>query len=237
MKHLHALVHSRDTRALASLQPVLDFLGISAEVHADEQAAVMNGMRRHFDGFIVDFTDGLSAKAIVAGIRSAPSNQFAPVIALVKNKETLSWAEEVGIGIVFPQPVSVASLRGTLKIALLSMAREHLRYFRHRINTPAFVRCADHRVLQADTVNVSNEGLGLRLSHPTSVSPQVRVRFQLPVSDRAPIDDQGRTAWSNSTGHVGIRFDHMPKTSREQFQRALGELNSRARLDLVLHCF
>jgi DNA-binding response OmpR family regulator len=242
MKHLHLLIHTRDVAALQALRPVLEFLGVTAENHGEEERAVRVAMGRHFDGFIVDFAAGVASKAVVAGIRAAPSNAQSPVIALIDGPATLRWAEEIGLNIVFNKPISIAYLRASLRIALLSMAREHLRYFRHRICTPAFISCADRRVLEADTINVSSDGLGVRLAHPTKLSNTVRVRFQLPGTDKMGtdkiiVDAQGETAWADTQGRVGIRFEYMPQKSRQDFQRGLADLNSRATADLALHCF
>ena len=237
MKHLHALIHSRDSQAFQALRPVLEFLGVTAETCTEEERAVQVAMSRHFDGFLVDFASGVAAKAVVSGIRASRSNAVTPIIALVDSSGSERWAQEMGVSILFNKPISVSYLRASLRIASLSMAREHLRYFRHHICTPAFISCADRRVLEADTTNVSKEGLGVRLGHPTPLSSTVRVRFQLPGSERVIVDAQGETAWTDGAGHAGIRFKHMPETSRENFQRGLAELNSRATADLALHCF
>ncbi|HEX6906711.1 MAG TPA: PilZ domain-containing protein, partial [Terriglobales bacterium] len=131
---------------------------------------------------------------------------------------------------------SPARSRPYLRIALLLMTREHLRYFRYPVDTPAAITYAGGPTLEARTVNVSNEGLALRLTHPMRVTRTVRARFQLPTANPTVVVATGHTAWMDNQGRLGLRFLYMPEPSRNRFQQYMAELHSRAGNHLTRHC-
>ena len=235
MERLNVLLFTRDARALVALQAILRELDVFVDVHIDEVKAVAMAMRRHFDGFMVDYDDGAAAKALISGIRAASSNRLSPIVLLAHGNTSLLWARDLGMNIVFGLPISIPDLRPSLRAALLSMTREHLRYSRHQIAGPAFIACTDHRTFDAETMNLSSEGLALRLAHPSKLSPTVRVRFRLPLSDPTIIEANARVAWSDHQARVGIHFHHLAESSRQHVHNYLAELHSRDNADLSHH--
>lgn len=236
MSQLNALVLTRDPRSTARLLAPLHQWGVLAEVESEPDYAIAALLRRHFDGFIADFASVPSVTDAITAIRSATACKSTPILALVDDSINVQSALEGGANSALNKGSSPARSRPYLRIALLLMTREHLRYFRYPVDTPAAITYAGGPTLEARTVNVSNEGLALRLTHPMRVTRTVRARFQLPTDNPTVVVATGHTAWMDNQGRLGLRFLYMPEPSRNRFQQYMAELHSRAGNHLTRHC-
>lgn len=236
MSQLNALVLTRDPRSTARLLAPLHQWGVLAEVESEPDYAIAALLRRHFDGFIADFASVPSVTDAITAIRSATACKSTPILALVDDSINVQSALEGGANSALNKGSSPARSRPYLRIALLLMTREHLRYFRYPVDTPAAITYAGGPTLEARTVNVSNEGLALRLTHPMRVTRTVRARFQLPTANPTVVVATGHTAWMDNQGRLGLRFLYMPEPSRNRFQQYMAELHSRAGNHLTRHC-
>ncbi|HLX75957.1 MAG TPA: PilZ domain-containing protein [Terriglobales bacterium] len=236
MSQLNALVLTRDPRSTARLLAPLHQWGVLAEVESEPDYAIAALLRRHFDGFIADFASVPSVTDAITAIRSATACKSTPILALVDDSINVQSALEGGANSALNKGSSPARSRPYLRIALLLMTREHLRYFRYPVDTPAAITYAGGATLEARTVNVSNEGLALRLTHPMRVTRTVRARFQLPTANPTVVVATGHTAWMDNQGRLGLRFLYMPEPSRNRFQQYMAEMHSRAGNHLTRHC-
>ena len=236
MSQLNALVLTRDPRSTARLLAPLHQWGVLAEVESEPDYAIAALLRRHFDGFIADFASVPSVTDAITAIRSATACKSTPILALVDDSINVQFALEGGANSALNKGSSPARSRPYLRIALLLMTREHLRYFRYPVDTPAAITYAGGATLEARTVNVSNEGLALRLTHPMRVTRTVRARFQLPTANPTVVVATGHTAWMDNQGRLGLRFLYMPEPSRNRFQQYMAEMHSRAGNHLTRHC-
>ena len=236
MSQLSALVLTRDPRSTARLLAPLHQWGVLAEVESEPDYAIAALLRRHFDGFIADFASVPSVTDAITAIRSATACKSTPILALVDDSINVQSALEGGANSALNKGSSPARSRPYLRIALLLMTREHLRYFRYPVDTPAAITYAGGATLEARTVNVSNEGLALRLTHPMRVTRTVRARFQLPTANPTVVVATGHTAWMDNQGRLGLRFLYMPEPSRNRFQQYMAEMHSRAGNHLTRHC-
>ncbi len=236
MSQLNALVLTRDPRSTARLLAPLHQWGVLAEVESEPDYAIAALLRRHFDGFIADFASVPSVTDAITAIRSATACKSTPILALLDDSINVQFALEGGANSALNKGSSPARSRPYLRIALLLMTREHLRYFRYPVDTPAAITYAGGATLEARTVNVSNEGLALRLTHPMRVTRTVRARFQLPTANPTVVVATGHTAWMDNQGRLGLRFLYMPEPSRNRFQQYMAEMHSRAGNHLTRHC-
>jgi len=236
VSQLNALVLTRDPRSTARLLAPLHQWGVLAEVESEPDYAIAALLRRHFDGFIADFASVPSVTDAITAIRSATACKSTPILALVDDSINVQSALEGGANSALNKGSSPARSRPYLRIALLLMTREHLRYFRYPVDTPAAITYAGGATLEARTVNVSNEGLALRLTHPMRVTRTVRARFQLPTANPTVVVATGHTAWMDNQGRLGLRFLYMPEPSRNRFQQYMAEMHSRAGNHLTRHC-
>ncbi len=236
MSSLNALFLTRDHRSVSRLLAPLQQWGVITEVESEPDYAIAALLRRHFDGFIADFTSVPSVRDAIGAIRSATACKSTPILALIDNSISVQSALEGGVNSALDKGSSPARSRPYLRIALLLMTREHLRYFRYPVDTPAAITYAGGPTLEARTINVSNEGLALRLTHPMRVTRTVRARFQLPTANPTVVVATGHTAWMDNQGRLGLRFLYMPEPSRHRFQQYRAEMHSRAGNHLTRPC-
>ncbi len=233
---LNALLLTHDARSTARLLAPLQHWGVLAEVESEPDYAIAALLRRHFDGFIADFTSIPGMYDTLSAIRSATACKSTPILALVDDTISVQSVLEGGANSALHKQSSPARSRPYLRIALLLMTREHLRYFRYPVDTPAAITYAGGPTLEARTINVSNEGLALQLNHPMRVTRTVRARFTLPAQNPAVVVATGHTAWMDNQGRLGLRFLYMPEPSRHRFQQYMAEMHSRAGEHLTRHC-
>lgn len=237
MSQLSALLLTRDPRSTARLLAPLQQWGVTTEVESEPDYAIASLLRRHYDGFIADFTTVVGSNEAINTIRSATACKSTPILALINDSFNVQSVLAGGANSALSVVSSPVRSRPYLRIALLLMTREHLRYFRYPVDTPAAITYAGGPTLEARTVNISNEGLSLRLSHPMKITRTVRARFQLPApTNPTVVVATGHTAWLDSEGRLGIRFLYMPEPSRNRFQQYMAELHSRAGSHLTRHC-
>ena len=236
MSPLNALLLTRDPHSTSRLLAPLQHWGVLAEVESEPDYAIAALLRRHFDGLIADFTSVGGMSDTICAIRSATACKSTPILALVDDSVSVQSVLEGGANSALHKDSSPARSRPYLRIALLLMTREHLRYFRYPVDAPAAITYAGGPTLEARTVNVSNEGLALRLSHPVRVTRTVRARFQLPTQNPTVVVATGHTAWMDNEGKLGLRFLYMPEPSRHRFQQYMAEMHSRAGNHLTRHC-
>ena len=236
MSQLNALLLTRDPQSTARLLAPLHHWGVMAEVESEPDYAIAALLRRHFDGLIADFTTVPGVNEAISAIRSATACKSTPILGLVDDSISVQTALEGGANSALHKCSSPARSRPYLRIALLLMTREHLRYFRYPVDTPAAITYAGGPTLEARTINVSNEGLSLRLAHPMRVTRTVRARFQLPSANPSVVVATGHTAWIDAQGRLGLRFLYMPEPSRQRFQQYMAEMHTRAGNHLTRHC-
>lgn len=236
VSQLNALLLTRDPRSTARLLAPLQQWGVTPEVESEPDYAIAALLRRHFDGFIADFTSVPGVGEAISAIRSATACKSTPILALVDDAISVQSVLDGGSNSALHKGASPARSRPYLRIALLLMTREHLRYFRYPVDTPAAITYAGGPTLEARTVNVSNEGLALRLIHPMRVTRTVRARFQLPTANPSVVVATGHTAWMDAQGRLGLRFLYMPEPSRHRFQQYMAEMHTRAGHQLTRHC-
>ena len=236
VSQLSALLLTRDFRSTSRLLSPLQQWGVTAEVESEPDYAIAALLRRHYDGFIADFTTVAGLGDAISAIRSATACKSTPILALVDDSMSVQAVLEGGANSALSINSSPIRSRPYLRIALLLMTREHLRYFRYPVDTAAAITYAGGPTLEARTLNVSNEGLALQLMQPTRVTRTIRARFQLPTPNPAVVVATGHTAWMDAEGRLGLRFLYMPEPSRHRFQQYMAGMHSQAGSHLARHC-
>jgi hypothetical protein len=109
---------------------------------------------------------------------------------------------------VFKKPISVEQAVRTLSAARNMILDGRLRYNRHALDLPVSLAYGTRKKVEAHLMNLSQGGIGVRLSRPLAAPGPVRVSFQLPQSD-IHMKVQGEVAWIDKLGNAGIRFLQM----------------------------
>jgi len=97
-----------------------------------------------------------------------------------------------------------------------------LRYNRHALDLPASIAYGSRKRIEAHLMNLSQGGVGIRLSRPVAFPGPVRVSFQLPES-KVPMKVQGEVAWIDKLGNAGIRFLDMSPVVKRDLQLWLAQ--------------
>ncbi len=232
---LRALVLSQDRAAVVPLETVFGISGVTSDVHTEEGAAAKALSQNHFDGVILD-CDHESGAKLIAHVRDGRSNKLSPLFMLTSSMDTVGQSRQDGANLVLHKPLTVLRITPHLKVALLLMSREHLRYQRYPVDRPALVALHDGRTFQARTINVSRDGLALALSEPATFNKNLHVRFDLPTKEPTTISVNAEAVWSDGRGRVGLRFRQMQPSSQQRLLQGLAELNHRTLPDLVRYC-
>jgi hypothetical protein len=121
----------------------------------------------------------------------------------------------------FQRPLSLQSIRRTLKPAYGLILRERRRYFRCSIALPVSVVRQDKQEVRCSTVNISEGGMALSTFVPLTPRENVCVQFTLP-DHQAPIFANSTICWSR-TGHLGIRFESISDERKSELQAWLSQ--------------
>lgn len=230
---LRALVLSQDRAAVVPLETVFGVSGVTSDIYREKATAAKALSQNHFDGIILD-CDHEAGTELIDLVRKGHSNKLSPLFTLTSGMDTIG--ESRSVSLVLHKPLTVLRITPHLKIALLLMSREHLRYQRYPVDRPALVALQDGRTFQARAINVSRDGLALELSEPATFHKHLHVRFDLPTKEATTISVNAEMVWSDRHGRVGLQFRQMPTLTQQRLVQGLAELHHRSVPDLVRYC-
>jgi hypothetical protein len=196
------LIVCRDARVHKTLAAVIQSSGATANYTSDTTSALAYITRRKLDGIFIDTrTEG--ALSLVGSIRRGNSNRFAAVIATAGEDEDLNHLLNAGINFIVHRPLDELEIATVLRSASQMMAMERQRYQRHRLALPVTLK-TQGKEQRAITANISRGGMAVvcRESFP----PGSALQFVLELPLVEPLQGRGEVAWSNTDGHMGIRF-------------------------------
>jgi c-di-GMP-binding flagellar brake protein YcgR len=104
------------------------------------------------------------------------------------------------------------------------MAREHRRYFRHKVDLPVELLCTGE-TFAGKIMNVSEDGLALTHFGPAAVEGPVAVQFALPSAEPQTFQAKAEVVW-NDASTMGLRFLRIEPGSRSCFQAWLDSLEA-----------
>jgi DNA-binding response OmpR family regulator len=219
---LGSLLLSRDAEVFRVLRPALEKLSIEVEVCQEAKAASEILLSEKFDAVIVDCDDLPGGTAVLEGLRQTPSNKSTVTFAIVNGKKTTTQdAFDMGVNFVLHKPLSALNASRCFNAALGFMLRERRRYFRHPVTIPVTLLVEDKQ-LKADSTDLSEGGIALRIRQALPKNAAPRLQFTLPETN-ITFDVETEVAWADIKGRVGLRFLKLPESS---LQRLEGWLNA-----------
>ncbi|MGE5204810.1 MAG: PilZ domain-containing protein [Chlamydiota bacterium] len=227
---LQCLLVTQEHELLELVQPALADSAIDIEVRADAGSAQEICDRRHLDGFLIDCDDVPGGRQLLATIRGSGSNRMSIIFAVVNGSTSVSLAMEQGANFVLGKPLAPERFQAYLKVARVSMEREHRRYFRFSVNLPVHVVAADEEGVEGHIVNLSEGGLALRLAPGSTAQGTVRLEFELPSIEPFKLQAKGEVVWGDPGGLLGVRFLYMGEESRQRLMEWLGQLYAQVEL-------
>jgi CheY-like chemotaxis protein len=241
MDRLEVLIFGPDPNLFRIIRSALQDPGIAAcHFSTDPAQAIEVLARRHFDGIILDCEVAPSAQQVLSKVRKGPSNRQSPVVAILNGPAALPAIQNYAAVFTVFKPVSAAKIMKQLSSALDAMQEENRRYFRFTVTLQLLLGAGESTVT-AELVNVSAEGMAVRLSRSIRPEGMLNLTFDLPSIDPYRIQAIGEVVWSDAQGRMGIKLCHMPLEARQRYtawldvlyaQHELRRLNEEALADL-----
>jgi CheY-like chemotaxis protein len=217
---LESLLLSHDEDVLRVLRPTLEKLSIEVEICKEAKKAGEILISEKFDAVIVDCDDLKGGLEVLECLRATPSNRNSVAFAVLNGKATtMQQAFGMGVNFVLQKPISTVNAARCFHAALSFMERERRRYFRQPVKMLVKIILEDKEIKGTST-NVSEGGMALMLHQALPKGATPRVQFTLPESNQA-FDVETEVAWADIKGHVGLRFQNVPKSSQELLEQWL----------------
>jgi hypothetical protein len=212
------MVVSRDWAEVSVLECILGGLHIGVDVEPEPARARAKLAKSKIDALIVDCDlEGTTSflRCLGTGLNAVP-------LVIVSGSNGHTRLEDTVATFVFKKPISVEQAVRTLSAARNMILDGRLRYNRHALDLPVTVACGSKKRVEANLMNLSEGGVGIRLSRPVAFPSPVRVSFQLPES-KVQIKLQGEVAWTDKLGNAGIRFLDMSPVVKRDLQLWLAQ--------------
>src|ERR1700694_540706 len=222
---LNCLLLTSDATLLEGIRTGFSAASVELEMRADAASAIELSARRHLDGFIIDCDDVSGAPDVLTEIRASRSNKASVVFAVVNGTTSVGTAVDAGANFVLGKPVQDKQLRSLLDLALPRMAREHRRYFRHKVDLPVELLCYAGETFPGKIMNVSEDGLALTHFGSAAVEGIVTVQFGLPSAEPQAFRAKAEVVWNDASA-MGLRFLRIEPASRSCFEAWLDSLEA-----------
>jgi len=212
---LRALLLCTDEKIIRVLRRVLSDLEIDIDHCSDTDSAVHKLTRDQYECVIVDCENDDAAALVLKSARSAPRNKRAVAMAIIDGQKVVRSAFDLGAHFVLYKPISAERAKNSFRAARALMKKERRHNARIPIKIPVvLVPQAGAMRLKAETSDVGEGGIAIRLPQAINGAGQLGVIFTLPGIEQV-IECKGEVAWHNSGRQAGIRFVEMPATVQE----------------------
>ena len=212
-----ALIVSDDAMATRYLTEALQELALAVEVCIKVGAALDRVERVKLEVGVIDFAFGDNAALFLERMRASASNRTAITFAITDSSAETARALKAGSIFALERPLTLESIRHTLKAAYGLIVRERRRYFRCPVSVPAVLSRKGATEIFGRTVNVSESGVGF--SAPAPLMPGAEVTAQFSLSEpRLSISAECTVRWSNDKGEAGLSFQFLTGNSGSELQ-------------------
>lgn len=218
--NLESLLISRDAALLGVLRPTLEKISVKVEVCADSRPGNDLLSKRKFDAVIIDCDDLQGGVNLLRDLRKTQSNSRSVTFAVLNGKTTTQEAFQMGANFVLQKPLTPLHATRCFNAALNFMVRERRRYFRYPIEIQVRINLGKGPEIPATSTNVSEGGLAIRCTSKLHKDTTAEFRFTLPLANIS-LELKGQIAWTDGTGHAGIRFIDVPQSSQYQLEKWL----------------
>jgi CheY-like chemotaxis protein len=230
MDRLEVLIFGPDPNLFRIVRSALEVPGVAGCHFATDPAQAIEVLaRRHFDGIILDCEVVAHAEQVLSKVRKGPSNRQSPVVAILDSQAARPAIQKYAAVFTVVKPVSAATIKKQLNKALDAMQEEYRRYFRYSVTLELLIGAGEN-TLTAELVNVSAEGMAVRLSRSRRPEGMLNLTFDLPSIDPYRIEAIGEVVWTDAQGRMGIKLSHMPLEARQRYTAWLNILHSQHEL-------
>lgn len=176
--------------------------------------------RRKIDGIVVDMSVP-GALEFLRRVRSGNANKFSVVFACLDPAKEASPVLGAGANFILRKPLDRARMMQAFAAAVPLMAAEKRRFFRYSLMLPVALTVgkeSDHSTMS----NLSEGGMAVWSVREYAPGTAVGFSFTLPFGGL--IRGEGRVAWTNPEGAMGIKFQILPDSA---YSHLYGWLNRR----------
>jgi DNA-binding response OmpR family regulator len=212
---LESMVVSRDFQEVSVLECILGGMQIGVDVQTEPEVAQRKLSRTKIDAIVVDY-DLAGADALVRKLEPLRRGDDAIPLVLMSGPLHHDQMQRNGADFFFEKPVSVEQAVHTFAAARNLILRGRLRYHRQAVQTAVSISASKKR-LDAELVNVSRGGIGVRSKVALRVGEALQLQFSLPGRDLV-VQARATVAWQKPNGYVGMRFEEIPAASLEELQ-------------------
>lgn len=182
---------------------------IEAFESADEAAKAQ--ARRTYDLAVVDCDDVHNGATFLHGLRRSWTTKSATIIAVLNGGTSSFDAIDAGANATIEKSKAPELLPQEILSACKAMEkREHERV---AIKVPVWVTAGSLLDRRAESFNVSEGGIGLRLEESIVHDDIFTLRFELPGCEHR-FHLRGEIAWADASGSFGIKFLTLPEPAK-----------------------
>jgi CheY-like chemotaxis protein len=210
---LTSLLVCPDAQAVQVLSRILLDMGIAVEPCGDLRMAQARMDDRHFDALLVDCQDEKAAVELITHARTKSQNKAIVTIAIVSGRNEVHDIFAKGVNFVLYKPISSERAAHSMRAARSLMRSERRIRPRNPLSAGASVAYAGREDVPAALVDLSEGGIAFRSDSKLPPCCKVYFQFALP-GNSSLVRLSGEVMWQDSSGRVGIRFAHVPQTSR-----------------------
>jgi hypothetical protein len=214
-----ALLVSADPVTIGKFSLALEEFSLSPDICSGIAASIRLLNRKKFDAVILDLQLGEQCRLILDEVRLSPSNRTALTFAIGDSDLDSTASFRSRTSFIFERPVSMQSIRSTLKPAYGLILRERRRYFRCPVSIPVTILKRNIEDVQCCSLNISEGGVAVSTFVPFSPGENVQIEFTLPDHE-APFMAESTICWSKS-GQLGVRFVSLSQECKSDLQEWL----------------
>jgi len=198
---MHALLLIADSSLFATFTRISEELGIGAELVGTLQdvSGRLNGGK--YEAVLLDADTVPSAIPLISVVRESRSSKNAVVFVVASKAKDGEQALECGAHFVLRRPLDAPEIRRTLRAAYDLMVGESRRYFRCSAELPVTVG-TPHATFRCSTVNVSGNGMAVRIPVPLELAEPVDIEVALP--DGFTVHASGLVVWHDREGNSSL---------------------------------
>jgi DNA-binding response OmpR family regulator len=214
---LQSLLMCTDDAVVRVLRRVLSELEIGVEQCSDLDSTVQKMTRQRFEAVVVDCTSAEVAAKVLRGVRSAPVNKRAVVVAIIDGQNAAKGATELGAHFVLFKPLSIERTRSSFRAVRALMKRERRRHARIPIELAVQLQFEGTQgSMRTVTSDLGENGIAIKTRNQ-KIPSSFRARFTLPGGTGTEIEARGEVAWEGAT-IVGVRFRDLAPEMSEQLK-------------------
>jgi CheY-like chemotaxis protein len=215
---LAALLVGADENADRILSSLLEELNISVHSSKDFAEAWNCTQQTQFDALIVDCQRDGEAQRLIRQVRDSASNKAALIAAVVDHHNQVKDILSSGANFVLYKPISRERTANSMRAARDLIRRERRVSPRIPVQSSAMIDYPGNEGVSADLLNLSQEGIAFHA--PRELPPCCKVYFQFSLpTEPAVVRLSGEVMWQDAHGRVGLRFAHVPQSSRRVLQQ------------------